>query len=259
MDYAIQQVTAENHDEIGLFCSRSKRKEAGYQTKLQWIKERFQEGLEYYVLRVDEGRKEMAYRGMVEYMPGNVCWRGVDAPDYIVIHCLWVVGRHKGKGYGGMLVDKVIDSAKSKNMDGVAVITIKRGGWSPKSKLFEKKGFQCYDSMGENYELYALKLREDAPDPRFCEAKPVDGGDGFKVFTSGQCPYMPMTVEGVREMGLELGKDVEVVELMSREDVMENCMDPYGVFHLTVDGEYVTPLPGGPGFIQKEIKKHLDK
>ena len=69
---------------------------------------------------------------------------------------------------------------------------------------------------------------------------------------------MPMTVDGVREMGMELGKDVEVVELMSREDVVEYCMDPYGVFHLTVDGEYVTPLPGGPSFIKKEIKKYLD-
>jgi hypothetical protein len=29
MDYAIQQVTAKNLDEIGLFCSRSKRKETG--------------------------------------------------------------------------------------------------------------------------------------------------------------------------------------------------------------------------------------
>jgi hypothetical protein len=157
-----------------------------------------------------------------------------------------------------MLVDKVIDSAKSKNMDGVAVLTIKKGGWSPKNKLFEKMGFQRFDTVGENYELYALKLREDAPDPSFCEVKPVMSGDGFKVFTSGQCPYMLMTVDGVKEIGAELGKDMDVVELVSREDVVEYCMDPYGVFHLTVDGAYVTPLPGGPGFIKKEIKKHLD-
>ena len=79
MEYFIQKVTAENLDEVGLFCSRSKRKDAGYQAKLSWIRDRFEEGLEYYVLRVDEGRKEMAYRGMVEYMPGKLCWRGVDA------------------------------------------------------------------------------------------------------------------------------------------------------------------------------------
>lgn len=254
-DFRIQEVTAKNLDEVGLFCSRSKPKAEGYQAKLDWIRERFKEGMEYHVLRVDEGRRDLAYRGMIEYMPGEVCWRGVEAPSYMVIHCLWVVGRHKGKGYGGMLVDKAIESAKAKDMNGVAVITIKKGGWSPKKGLFEKKGFQSYDVEGENYELYALKLKEDAPDPGFCEIKPAESVEGFRVFTSGQCPYMPMTVDGVKEMGEETGKPVEVVEMKSRDDVLMNCMDPYGVFHVLMDDVYVTPLPGGPGFIKKAVGK----
>ena len=73
--YNILEVTAENLDEIGLYCSRSKHKEKGYQKKLEWIRERFKEGLEYHVLLVDEGRKDMAYRGMIEYMPAEKCWR----------------------------------------------------------------------------------------------------------------------------------------------------------------------------------------
>lgn len=255
--YLIEEVTSENLDEIGLFCSRSKLKAEGYQSKLRWIRERFKEGLEYYVLRVDEGRKDMAYRGMIEYMPGNACWKGVDAPNYMVIHCLWVVGRHKGKGYGGMLVDKAVESAQSKGMDGAVVITVSKGGWAPKKTLFEKKGFQKYDSL-DNYELYALKLNDEAPDPRFLEIKNASG-DGLRVITSNQCPYMAMTVDGVREIGEELGKSVEIKEMKGREDVVENCMDSYGTFHLVMDGEYVTPLPGGPGFIKKTIKAQIDR
>ena len=255
--YRIEEVTAENLDEIGLFCSRSKPKAEGYQSKLGWIRERFNEGLEYYVLRVDEGRKDMAYRGMIEYMPGEVCWKGVDAPNFMVVHCLWVVGRHKGKGYGGMLVDKAIESAKSKGMDGVAVITVSKGGWAPKKTLFEKKGFQKYDSH-DKYDIYALKLNKDAPDPRFLEIKEASG-EGLRVLTSGQCPYIPMTVEGVREIGEELGKTVTVEEMKTHQDFVENCMDPYGTFHLVMDDEYVTPLPGGPAFIKKAIKTHIDR
>ena len=97
--YRIVEVDAENIDDIGLYCSRSKQKEEGYQRKVTWIKDRFKEGLEYRVLLVDEGRKDLAYRGMIEFMPGKHCWRGINAPQYMVIHCIWVIGRHKNKGY----------------------------------------------------------------------------------------------------------------------------------------------------------------
>ena len=43
--YNIVEVTAENLDEVGLYCSRSKYKGEGYQKKLEWIRERFKEEL----------------------------------------------------------------------------------------------------------------------------------------------------------------------------------------------------------------------
>ena len=67
--YRIVDVNADNIDDIGMYCSRSKQKEEGYQRKLAWIKDRFKEGLEYRVLLVDEGKKDLAYRGMIEFMP----------------------------------------------------------------------------------------------------------------------------------------------------------------------------------------------
>jgi hypothetical protein len=45
--YRIEEVTHENLDEVGLYCSRSKYKEDGYRNKLEWIRERFKDGLEY--------------------------------------------------------------------------------------------------------------------------------------------------------------------------------------------------------------------
>jgi len=83
--FKIVEVTSDNLDEIGLYCSRSKHKEQGYQKKLEWARERFKEGLEYHVLLVDEGRKDMAYRGMIEYIPAENCWRGINAPGYMAI------------------------------------------------------------------------------------------------------------------------------------------------------------------------------
>lgn len=112
--YRIVDVNADNIDDVGMYCSRSKQKEEGYQRKLAWIKKRFKEGLEYRVLLVDEGKKDLAYRGMIEFMPGEKCWRGINAPNYMVIHCIWVIGRHKNKGYGTKLLKECINSAKEK-------------------------------------------------------------------------------------------------------------------------------------------------
>jgi hypothetical protein len=176
----------------------------------------------------------------------------------MVIHCIWVVGSHKRKDYGGMLLQKCIESAQMNGMDGVAVITIKKGGWSPKKMLFESHGFQKYDQYVDNYKLYALKLREDAPEPRFGKIiAALSNVSSFHVLTSRQCPYMALTSGGVEELGVDLGKNVFIEEMKNREDVIFNCMDPYGTFHVLLDGVYVTNLPGGPSFIKKTVEKIL--
>lgn len=40
---------------------------------------------------------ELPERGFIEYLPGEHAWRAVHADGYLFIHCLWVVGKSKGK------------------------------------------------------------------------------------------------------------------------------------------------------------------
>ena len=256
--YKIVDVNADNIDEIGLYCSRSKHKEEGYQRKLAWIQDRFKEGLEYRVLLVDEGRKDLAYRGMIEFMPGKKCWRGINAPNYMVIHCIWVIGRHKNKGYGTMLLHECINSAKEKNMHGVAVITIKKGGWSPKKDLFIRNGFKKVDELLPNFELHALNFSESSPDPKFhnFNTENLKGlGDGFTVFTSYQCPYMVGTIQSIESIAQDMGINVSVRELQDCEQAQRNGLNPYGTFHVILDGEYITHLPGGMRDIKRELAR----
>ncbi|MGD2066934.1 MAG: GNAT family N-acetyltransferase [Candidatus Bathyarchaeota archaeon] len=256
--YKIVAVNADNIDDVGLYCSRSKSKEMGYQKKLAWIKERFNEGLEYRVLLVDEGRKDMAYRGMIEFMPRTKCWRGIDAPNYMVIHCIWVIGRHKKQGYGTKLLHECIDSAKEKKMDGVAVMTITKGGWSPKKDLFIKNGFEKVDELPPNFELHALKFSESAPNPQFFPIAPDRAesySDGFTVLTSYQCPYMVQTIKNVRALAEEMGVNFHVQEIRDCTEAQQNGFNPYGTFHILLNGKYVTHLPGG----MRDIKKALEE
>ena len=257
--YRIVEVTAENLDEVGLYCSRSKHKEDGYRNKLEWIRERFRDGLEYHVLNVDEGRKDMAYRGMIEYMPAEKCWRGIDAPDYMAIHCLWVVGRHKKKGYGTMLLQRCIDSARAKDMHGVVAITVQKGGWMPTKKIYENQRFKQVDEMEPGFSLYALKFSEDFPDPKFCPSNPemfTKYGEGITVLTSHQCPYMAGTLDGLREYAEKHGEKLKIIEMKDPSEA-QLCGNPYGTFLVIRNGEYVTHLPGGQGFIKKEMSKKI--
>ncbi len=68
---------------------------------LAWLKKRFDEGLKIKMLELPE-------RGFIEYIPGEYAWRCVDAKGYMFIHCLWVVGKSKGKNFGELLLNECI-------------------------------------------------------------------------------------------------------------------------------------------------------
>ena len=48
--YEIKTVDASNVDEAGFFCYMSKRKEAGYKQKRDWLEARFAEGMKLKVI-----------------------------------------------------------------------------------------------------------------------------------------------------------------------------------------------------------------
>jgi len=164
LPYKIVDVNESNLDEYDLFCHKSKRRGEGYQNKVKWIKERFKEGLRLRLLLIHEGKRGYRSRGFIEYVPGEYAWRGIDAKGYMVICCIWVVGRNKRKGYGTKLLLECIKDAKG--MKGVAVVT-SNGGWLPKNKLFIRNGFENADELPPDFELYVKRFSDSAPPPRF--------------------------------------------------------------------------------------------
>ena len=114
----IVTVNGTSVDEYGFFCYKSKRKSEGYRKKLHWLRERFAEGLKIHI--VYEGDRSV---GFVETIPGEHTWRVVEAPNYLVVHCLWVVGRGKKKGYGSRLLDACVEDAQQQGKFGVAMVS----------------------------------------------------------------------------------------------------------------------------------------
>ena len=236
-EFEIIDITPDNEIEYDLFCKKTKKKEEGYQKKLSWFKKRYEEGLRMKILRVNE-RGKMTTRGFIEYIPGEYAWRAVNALDYLMIHCLWVVGRNKKKGYGKKLLDLCIQDAKDQKMAGVAMVASDRP-WLTGKGLLVKNGFEVVDTAPPSFELVVKKFK-DVPNPSFptdWEKRQKKYSDGLTIFYADQCPYMPDAVKIVLDTGNELGIPTSSIELKSAKDVQRKAPTAFGIFSILYNGE----------------------
>lgn len=237
--YEIVDVNPESVSEHGLFCRKSRKKSEGYQRKVRWITERFKEGLKYKMVRTPKGQ----YVGFIEYIPGEFAWRNVEAKDYMVIHCLWVVGRNRGKGLGSLLLKECIQDAKKAGLSGVAMVTSSRPWLADKSALL-RNGFEVVDEAPPTFELLAKKLK-DGPSPSFktdWSRELSRCGSGLTVFRSDQCPFIGSSVRGISEGADELDIKTAVVDVQNTQDA-QRTPTAYGVFAVVHDGELLTYRP----------------
>lgn len=236
----IIDVGPHNVVEEGFFCKMSQRKSAGYRRKLAWLEARFAEGLRIKKLDLAEGG-----RGFIESIPGEYAWRAVDAAGYSFIHCLWVVGKSKGKGYAGRLIDACVEEARREGLRGVAMLT-SEGNWLLGRKFLERRGFAVVAAAPPSFRLLVSELRR-ASSPSPLPSMPNDWderarrfGSGLTVVRTDQCPYLDDAVETAMTVAAARGIESRIVELQSAADVRRRAPTPYGVFAIVRDGELLT-------------------
>jgi len=232
----IVDVNEINIDEQELFCKKTKKKFLGYQNKVKWMKKRFKEGLKYKVLYVKEGNKETS-RGMIEYIPGEYNWRGIKADGWMVIHCIWVVGKAKGKGLGDKLLQVAIEDAKEQGMCGIVAMSAEKGGWLPNKKLLLKNGFEKVDEIEPNFALYAKFFNKNTSNPKFNpidKNKQKENSTGVTIVYTDQCPYIIDLVEEIKEIDKK-GK-FKAVKINDCKKAQQNGVYPYGTYCIICDG-----------------------
>jgi GNAT superfamily N-acetyltransferase len=219
---------------VQMLCGHSPSYRTGYEAKLKWMKGRLREGMRYTLLQVN-GRNA----GMVEAIPGEYAWRGVEAQGYLFIHCFWVVGRNRGHGYGRQLLQSCLEHARG--MNGVAVVSSKTH-WLPTPRIFIKNGFELADELPP-FELLVNRLKPDAPLPRFTQGSPSPLA-GLTLYQSDQCPYMQNLPAVVQQVGARLGVPVTLVHVESAAQA-QNSACPYGVLGIFYNGELIDYRPTG--------------
>jgi L-amino acid N-acyltransferase YncA len=218
-------------EETGFFCYMSKRKSEGYLRKLAWVKARLGEGMRIKMLKLPD-------RGFIEYIPGENAWRAVDAEGWMVIHCLWVVGKSKGRGLGAELLEECVDDARKAGMLGVAMVT-SEGNWLAGRRLLESRGFQAVAAAPPSFTLMVKKLRRGplASFPADWAARASGCGRGLTILRSDQCPYLPDATRILLEAAARKKIKTRVVELRTARDVQTLSPSPYGVFSVVYNGK----------------------
>jgi L-amino acid N-acyltransferase YncA len=237
-EYEVVDTNADNIGGCG-FCGYKSGKNEGHRRKLDWLKNRYAEGLRFKVLR----SREFGDVGMIEYAPGSHAWRPVEAEGYLVIHCLMVSFTHKGKGLGALLLDSCLRDAKKSKCRGVAVVT-SSDSFMAERGLFIKAGFVSVQSIPP-YELLVKKFKKAAPDPRFIverERVLKRYTKGLTILAADQCPMVPKCVKEIAEASGALGLKPKVVHVRSAKQSRE-LPTPYGMFSIVYDGKLIVERP----------------
>jgi hypothetical protein len=140
----IVEVDAENiaeHPQVVCFINP---KHDTYYRKIDWLKSEFERGLRIKLLYVEGEKRAVGY---VEYVPGEHCWRAVDARGYVFIHCIWTNGKkHQHLGLGGRLLQEVEKNAG--DYEGVVALT-SDGSFMASKELFVRHGYSLLEEKGK--------------------------------------------------------------------------------------------------------------
>lgn len=236
-DFEIITVDAHNVDQRGFFCYMSKPKSPGYRQKRNWLEARFAEGMKIKIIH-EIGGRDTAF---IEYIPGEYAWRAMLAPGYLVIHCLWVVGKGKHKGYGARLVQECLDDARLQGKHGVVMVA-SDGVWLAAKKLFLHNGFFEADQALPSFQLLVHRF-DSGPLPSFPSdwgARQARFGRGLTVVRTPQCPYIENASAAFLQTAQALNIPAQEVTLHSAQEVQELSPSPYGVFGVVLNGKLLS-------------------
>jgi GNAT superfamily N-acetyltransferase len=241
MEHVIHTIDPSNVDRYGFFCYKSKRKSFGFRHKRSWLEDSMAEGLRLKIIY--EGDRSA---GFVEYAPGEASWRVVQATGYMVIHCMWVVGSHKGNGFGARLLDQVTDEARHQGMFGLAVVS-SSGTWLVNKGFFLHHGFKVIDKAPPSFELLVKQfVPGNLPSfPKDWDKRLKRTPDGLVVYHSGQCPYHAMFVGSLKKVADQMSLPFQAIELKTSLEARQYSPTAYGVFGVVYNGHLLSYRPIG--------------
>jgi hypothetical protein len=251
LNFKIAEVNADNiADHTGVICFINPKNNC-YKLKIEWLKEQFLNGLKIKLLYLPG---EKSPKGFIEYVPGEFCWRAVEAKGYMFIHCIWTSGKKfQHHGLGNALINEA--EKDSASMNGMVVMT-SDGPLMANKSIFLKNGYSIVDESGKDRLLY--KPFREAHLPAFKTQNIVfDDYKGLSLIYSKQCPWVARFIEDVKPILTNRKIDFKITELRTFKEA-QGAPSPYGVFNLIWNGKVLADryisTTRFENIIRKEIK-----
>lgn len=227
-----------NINDEHICCAISDKKCAkSYQLKKEWLSKEFENG--YIFRRLDERAKVF-----IEYGPSEKAWLPVTAPNYFMIGCFWVSGKHKSNGHGKALLQQAIQDAKKQGKDGlVTVVGTKKYHFMSDTKWLIRQGFKECDSTLAGFSLLHLPFNDKAQLPYFNEDEKLAQApdkNGYVVYYTNRCPYTEYHVkESLAETASKRKLEIKIIKLENIEQA-QAAPTPATIFSLFYNGKFVT-------------------
>ncbi|HPW67386.1 MAG TPA: N-acetyltransferase [Salinivirgaceae bacterium] len=227
-----------NIDKEHICCAFSDKKcKEGYDLKKEWLKREFDNG---YVFRRIDARAKV----FIEYGPAEKGWVPVNAPNYLLVNCLWVSGQYKGQGYAKELLRLAIEDAKAQGKEGlVTVAGTTKFHFMSDTKWLLKQGFETCEKLPSGFSLLVKKVSPKANNPQFNDS--VKSGEcndknGLVVYYSNRCPFSEYHVNTSLKETVEKRKlPLKVIKLDTMEKA-QSAPTPATIFSLFYNGKFVT-------------------
>ncbi|MDY6833734.1 MAG: GNAT family N-acetyltransferase [Chloroflexota bacterium] len=255
LETKIVEITAHNiskHPQAICFINP---KHEFYHKKIDWLNDQFKNGLRIKLLYLDGEKKPI---GFIEYVPGESCWRAVNAKGYMFIHCLWTNGKkYQHQGLGTLLIQEVEQDAK--DMMGIAVVTSDKSFMANKG-IFTKNGYKTVAESGK--EQLIVKSFKEGPLPSInnWESK-LNEYRGLTILYSAQCPWVARFMEEVKPILDKEGLEPRIIELTNASEAQQ-APSVYGVFNLIYNGRLLSDRYISTtrflNIVKNEIKRQYD-
>ncbi len=233
MSYRLVTIDKENylqHPQLVCFINP---KHPSYELKVEWLLKRLDEGLQI-VLFYPEGEKKA--KGYIEFVPGENCWRGVNAGGYMFVHCLWIISNQwKNRGIATVLLQACEQAAMKARMAGIAVLT----GNTPfltKPPIFMKNSYKVVEFASTGHVLMAKHFQDaDYPMLYNWDAE-LSKYQGWHIVYSNQCPWVARFIMELEDWIKDKDIRMQITELTTPKHA-QHAPSPYAVFNLIHDGK----------------------
>ncbi len=238
-------------------CGYKNLKKPGYPEKIEWIKAQYKNGLKIKIVLAEDGTNQ----GMIEYIPGEYCWRPVEAKGYLFIHCLFVGFKkiYKNRGYASSLIEECINDARTNKQKGVVVVT-RKSSFMVGNNIFLKHGFKLVDTAKPDFELMVKFFESQSPAPYFkphLKEKNKNYFNGLTIIRANQCPYTVKNVNEIIETAKnEYGINPQLIDLKNYEEA-QNSPCAFGTFCILYNGEILSYHPISNGRFINMMNKLL--